>query len=186
LLELCLGQAAALGQAGHDELSRHRKHGAGRARAYDPTLWDTALCGEYEGSLGSAAQPSIEPTTRAVAEPVAEPTKEPTTSQQNAVEKAADYLSSASFSRSGLIKQLKYEGFTTKQATFGTDAQNANWNEQAAKAAAGYLETSSFSRSGLISQLKYEGLPPNKPPTGSTRSDCSAETQILIARRVNR
>jgi hypothetical protein len=132
------------------------------ARAYDPTLWDTTLCGEYKGSLGTAGQPTSEPaaeaTTEAVAEPATEPTKELTVSQQNAVGKAADYLSYSSFSRSGLIKQLKFEGFTTKDATFGVDAQKANWNEQAAKKAAEYLGTSSFSRSGLIKQLKFEGF----------------------------
>ncbi|GIF18000.1 hypothetical protein Ate02nite_07300 [Paractinoplanes tereljensis] len=132
------------------------------ARAYDPALWDTAVCGDYKGSLGSAGQPTTEPiveaTTEAVAEPTAKPTKELTVSQQNAVDKAADYLSYSAFSRSGLIKQLKFEGFSTKQATFGVDAQKANWNEQAAKKAADYLETSSFSRSGLIGQLKFEGF----------------------------
>ncbi|XVU28441.1 Ltp family lipoprotein [Actinoplanes sp. CA-054009] len=132
------------------------------SRAYEPALWDTALCGDYQGSLGSEAQPTAEPTpeatTEAVAEPTAEPTKELTVSQENAVEKAADYLSSSAFSRSGLIKQLKFEGFSTKDATFGVDAQKTNWNEQAAKKAADYLSYSSFSRSGLIKQLKFEGF----------------------------
>ena len=127
-------------------------------RAYDPALWDTALCGEYGGSLGSAGQPAAEATTEAAVEPAAKPTKELTVSQQNAVDKAADYLSSSPFSRSGLIKQLKFEGFSTKDATFGVEAQKANWSEQAAKKAAEYLETSAFSRSGLINQLKFEGF----------------------------
>jgi hypothetical protein len=139
-------------------------------RAYDPALWDPALCGEYGGSLGSAGDTATEPaaaattepiaetTTEPVAEPTTEPTKKLTVSQQNAVEKAADYLSYSSFSRPGLIKQLKFEGFSTKDATFGTDAQKANWNEQAAKKAADYLDTGSFSRSALISQLKFEGF----------------------------
>ncbi|MCY1137050.1 Ltp family lipoprotein [Actinoplanes sp. Pm04-4] len=134
-------------------------------RPYDPTLWDTTLCGEYHGNLGSAGQPTTEaaeavtePTTEVIAEPTTEPTEELTVSQQNAVDTAADYLSSSSFSRSGLIKQLKYEGFSTKDATFGVNAQKADWNEQAAGKAADYLESSSFSRSGLIKQLKFEGF----------------------------
>jgi hypothetical protein len=133
---------------------------AAGVRAYDPALWDTTVCGEYQGGLAPTSQPSIEATeaTEAVAEPASEPTKELTDSQQNAVEKAADYLSYSSFSRSGLIKQLKFEGFSTKQATFGVDAQKANWNEQAAKKAGEYLENGSFSRSGLIEQLKFEGF----------------------------
>ena len=77
--------------------------------------------------------------------------------QSNARKKAASYLSLSAFSRSGLIKQLEYEGYSNADATFGTDAQNADWNKQAAKAAANYLSLTSFSRSGLIEQLVYEG-----------------------------
>jgi hypothetical protein len=62
------------------------------------------------------------------------------------------------FSRSGLISQLEFEGFSSSEATYGTDAQNADWNAQAAKKAASYLRTSAFSRSGLISQLEFEGF----------------------------
>ncbi|WP_157437527.1 Ltp family lipoprotein [Actinoplanes subtropicus] len=129
-------------------------------RAYDPALWDTTVCGEYQGGLAPTSQPAVEATeaTEAVAEPASEPTKELTDSQQNAVEKAADYLSYSSFSRSGLIKQLEFEGFSTKDATFGVDAQKANWNEQAVKKAAEYLDNGSFSRSGLIKQLEFEGF----------------------------
>ncbi len=36
--------------------------------------------------------------------------------------KAKSYLEYTSFSRSGLIRQLKYEGFTAKQATHGANA----------------------------------------------------------------
>ena len=138
-------------------------------RAYDAKPSDTTLCGEYNRDLESRGQPTIEPApaTEAVAEPTAKPTKELTVSQQNAVDKAADYLSYSAFSRSGLIKQLKYEGFSTTDATFGTDAQKANWNEQGAKKAADYLEDSSFSRSGLIKQLKYEGFSTKQATLGT-------------------
>ena len=77
--------------------------------------------------------------------------------QANARQSASDYLSTAGFSRSGLIDQLKFEGFSVKDATYGVDAVHANWNEQAAKTAADYLDTQAFSRSGLIEQLEYEG-----------------------------
>ncbi|GAB2582649.1 hypothetical protein Aab01nite_60160 [Paractinoplanes abujensis] len=101
---------------------------------------------------------AAKPTEAAPAEPVDEPEQKLSVSQQNAVDKAADYLSYMAFSRSGLIKQLKFEGFSTKDATVGVDAQKANWNEQAAKKAQEYLDSSSFSRSGLIKQLKFEGF----------------------------
>ncbi len=81
-----------------------------------------------------------------------------TVSQANARESAESYLNTSSFSHSGLIKQLKYEGFSQQDATYGVNALNADWNEQAAKSAESYLNTSSFSRSSLITQLKYEGF----------------------------
>jgi hypothetical protein len=57
-----------------------------------------------------------------------------------------------------LIGQLEYEGFSTSDATYGVDAQNADWNAQAAKTAKSYLKVSSFSRIGLIEQLIFEGF----------------------------
>ena len=81
-----------------------------------------------------------------------------TISQSNAHQKAESYLGISSFSRKGLIEQLVYEGFTQADATYGVDALNADWNEQAAKKAASYLSISSFSRSGLIDQLVYDGF----------------------------
>ena len=42
--------------------------------------------------------------------------------EQNAREMAADYLDYSAFSRSGLIDQLEFEGFTTTQAQYGANA----------------------------------------------------------------
>ena len=78
--------------------------------------------------------------------------------QSNARKKAASYLSYSSFSRSGLIKQLEFEGFSNTEATFGADALNTDWNKQAAKKAESYLSYSAFSLSGLIEQLVFEGF----------------------------
>ena len=97
------------------------------------------------------------PTTTTVAESVGE---------RNARESAADYLEYSSFSRSGLIGQLEFEGFTPAQAEYGVDAVDADWNEQAALSAADYLEYSSFSRSGLIGQLEFEGFTPAQAEYG--------------------
>jgi hypothetical protein len=96
-----------------------------------------------------------------------------TTSQANARQKAADYLDYDAFSRSGLIKQLMYEGFTEADATYGVDAQNANWNEQAAKKAADYLNYDSFSRDSLIQQLEYEGFTPTQAQYGVSTTGLS-------------
>lgn len=78
--------------------------------------------------------------------------------QQNAIGSAQQYLEFSAFSRSGLIDQLEYEGYSTEDATFAVDSLNVDWNEQAAKSARQYLEYTSFSRSGLIDQLVYEGF----------------------------
>ena len=88
----------------------------------------------------------------------APPMPSETLSQQNARQMAADYLDYTAFSRTGLIKQLEFEGFTQADAAYGVDALFVDWNEQAAKMAAQYLDYTSFSRSGLVGQLVYEGF----------------------------
>ena len=55
------------------------------------------------------------PTTKA-------PVPIETIGQQNAREKAESYLNSSSFSRSGLIDQLLYEGFSQAEAEYGVKA----------------------------------------------------------------
>ena len=81
-----------------------------------------------------------------------------TTGQQNALRSAANYLNTMAFSKSGLIDQLEYEGYSTEEATYAVENCGADWNEQAAKSAQNYINTMSFSRSGLIDQLIYEGF----------------------------
>jgi hypothetical protein len=84
--------------------------------------------------------------------------KEPTTGEKNAVRKAEQYLSIIAFSRTGLIKQLKYEGFTEAESVYAVDNVEVDWKEQAKKKAEQYLSIMAFSRTGLINQLKYEGF----------------------------
>jgi uncharacterized lipoprotein YmbA len=81
-----------------------------------------------------------------------------TQSQEQAVGKAADYLETSHFSKKGLIKQLKFEGFSRHDAEFGVAHVEVNWKEQAAGKAKDYLEYTHFSRSGLIHQLRFEGF----------------------------
>ena len=115
-------------------------------------------------SLPTAANSGSTTTTSTVAIAITTtstttaPLQAGTVSQRNAVSKAASYLRSSAFSRSGLIGQLEYEGFTNSDATYGVDAQNTDWNAQAVKKGSSYLRTSSFSRTSLIGQLEYEGF----------------------------
>lgn len=77
---------------------------------------------------------------------------------QNALDKAESYLDSMAFSKKGLKKQLKYEGYTAKEVKYAINHITVNWNEQASQKARDYLDSMSFSKSGLIKQLKYEGF----------------------------
>ncbi|RWZ60127.1 hypothetical protein EQV77_02215 [Halobacillus fulvus] len=97
-------------------------------------------------------------------EPVEEEPSEPemTLAQQNAIGAAEDYISFSGFSRTGLIEQLEFEGFSTEDATFAVDNIQVDWNEQAVISAEQYLDTMSFSRSGLIEQLEFEGYTPEQ------------------------
>ena len=55
-----------------------------------------------------------------------------TAGQENARRTAESYLDFSAFSRSGLIKQLTFEGYSEADATYAVDAVAVNWNEQAA------------------------------------------------------
>jgi hypothetical protein len=116
-------------------------------------------------STDEATEPEVteEPTPEVTEEPEPEVTEEPagpveTIGQSNAVDKANSYLEFSAFSRSGLIDQLEFEGFSTADATYAVDNIIVDWNEQAAKKAESYLEFSSFSKSGLYDQLIFEGF----------------------------
>src|SRR5690606_36944305 len=89
----------------------------------------------------STATPAATPTPTSTPTPTPTPTEPSLTfSQQNAVNKARQYLSFTSFSREGLIGQLEYEQFSTEDATFAVDYLNVDWNEQAALKAQEYLD----------------------------------------------
>jgi hypothetical protein len=127
-----------------------------------------------------ATSPAATPTTRPPVSPTpthsAAPTHTPdptppiSVEQKNATRSAQDYLSGQSFSRSGLIAQLKYEGFSAKSATAAVDSLHADWNAQAALTAKDYLALQGFSRKGLISQLKYDGFTTAQATYGATKA----------------
>lgn len=93
-----------------------------------------------------------------------------TMSQQNARNKAGDYLEFAAFSRSGLIDQLVFEKYSPADATWAVDHMTVNWNEQAAKKAKDYLDMTSFSRPGLVDQLIFEGYTPAQAEYGVSKT----------------
>lgn len=81
-----------------------------------------------------------------------------TRGEKNALAKAKAYLKIMAFSKKGLIKQLKFDGFTSKEAKYGAGKCGANWKKQAAKKAKEYLNIMPFSKEGLIKQLKFDGF----------------------------
>ena len=81
-----------------------------------------------------------------------------TMGEKNALKKARDYFNVGNFSYSGLIKQLRYNGFSNSEATFAADHCGADWKMQAALKAQAYLSLMPFSSSGLAEQLQYEGF----------------------------
>ena len=105
---------------------------------------------------------SLEPAAGTVVEPGSALTlrtrPEQTVAQSNAVRSASNYLSFMPFSRTGLIRQLEFEGFSRADATYAVDEITVDWNEQAARSAQNYLNFMAFSRAGLIRQLEFEGF----------------------------
>ncbi len=81
-----------------------------------------------------------------------------TAGQRNALSQAKSYLRTMPFSKKGLKKQLKFEGYTNSEANYGVNHCGANWKKQAVAKAKSYLKTMSFSRARLKQQLIFEGF----------------------------
>lgn len=102
--------------------------------------------GESRGGRQNAEV--VEAESRAATEP--ECSADHSVSQAQAICSAESYLAFTAFPRTGLIEQLKFEGFSGDDATCGAENVTVAWMEQAALSAEGYLDFTSFSRSGLI------------------------------------
>jgi hypothetical protein len=108
----------------------------------------------------------VEPTDSTLGVTADAPKPVYTLAQQNAIGKAESYLSHMPFSRTGLIGQLEYEGYSNADAVFGVDHVTVDWNEQAGLKAKSYLSHMTFSRQGLYDQLAYEGYTPEQIEAG--------------------
>lgn len=110
-----------------------------------------------------------------------EPAVAPSTSgEEEALDRAYDYLHSLAFSYEGLVDQLEYEGFTYSEATYAADNCGADWYQQALLKAWDYLESLPFSYSGLIDQLEYEGFTYDQAVYGA--DNCEADWYEEAAR----
>lgn len=116
-------------------------------------------------TTATSAAPVIPTDTPGVPAPGAEPVErttapapDTTRAQSNAVRAARDYLGIMAFSRSGLIDQLEFDGYSAADATAAVDQISPDWNAQAAAAAEEYLDIMPLSRSELIDQLEFDGF----------------------------
>ena len=159
----CLNQWKRRSATSHTPKENHEPHAQDRGRVVLAVIMLTVGCGAIVAGSADEIEKEIavhSPSTIDDPTAEAEDSEYPgeTAAQENARRSAEGYLGTTAFSRSGLIQQLEFEGYSTADATYGVDAVSPDWNEQAAKSAETYLDTSSFSRSGLIDQLKFEGF----------------------------
>lgn len=119
--------------------------------------------GPSRATTTTTAPPPPPPTTTTVPPP---PPESPEVS--NARRHAESYLETMPFSRSGLIDQLEFEGYSSDAATTAVDGLGADWHAQAIRSAQSYLDVMPFSHSGLVDQLIYEGYTPDQAEHGVT------------------
>ncbi|ACZ31542.1 protein of unknown function DUF1535 [Xylanimonas cellulosilytica DSM 15894] len=100
--------------------------------------------------------------------------------QTEALSRAQSYLKYLWFSRAGLIDQLKWEGYSTADATIAVDRTGTNWNSEAVGMARAYLDTMAFSRSGLVDQLLYEGFTAAQAEYGVANSGANWSEQAWL------
>ena len=127
----------------------------------------------------SQEMPKTESVTASPTVPATQAVPNVSLGEQNALKKALSYLRFTAFSYNGLIDQLKYEGFTQSEATYGADNCGADWNAQATSKAQNYLRTSAFSYKGIIEQLEYDGFTHEQAVYGA--DTCGADWNVQAA-----
>ncbi len=140
-------------------------------RAYSKPIIDSIVIAP---SQAEAAEQSQQENTQEPQEEQQVPADDGATlGQKNALKQAQSYLSFKGFSYSGLVEQLKFEGYSDEEATYAADYCGADWNEQALHSAKDYLSFKGFSASGLKSQLEYEGFTSDQAQYGV--DNCGAD-----------
>ena len=92
---------------------------------------------------------------------------------------ARAYLASESFSRFGLIEQLRFDGFSLLDAEEAVDALLADWSEEAAKSAKWFLDEGGYSEVRLIDQLESEGFSTDEARAGLESLDVDWVQQAI-------
>ena len=117
----------------------------------------TPTTGALKATATPTPSPKVTPTKAAVKVTPKPAAPTLTVAQANALGAAEDYLDYAGFSKKGLIKQLAFEGYETKDIDAALATMKVDWNAEAAESAKAYVDMTHFSRSGLIKQLRFEG-----------------------------
>lgn len=86
---------------------------------------------------------------------------------QQAAGSAQSYIDMSGFSRSELVDQLVYEGYTPDQAESGVSSLSVDYSEQARRSTQSYLDLMPMSRAELVDQLIYEGYTPDEAAAGA-------------------
>ncbi|MDN5573970.1 MAG: Ltp family lipoprotein [Micrococcales bacterium] len=86
---------------------------------------------------------------------------------QQAAGSAQSYIDMSGFSRSELVDQLVYEGYTPDQAESGVSSLSVDYSEQARRSTQSYLDLMPMSRAELVDQLIYEGYTPEEAAAGA-------------------
>jgi hypothetical protein len=120
-----------------------------------------AACDVEESAPGEIHSEATTATGTTVAEPEVAPELE------QAVRQAESYLGFTSFAPSGLVEQLKFEGYPPETAQAAVDSLTVDWDEQARLKAADYLDFSAFSCQGLVDQLAFEGFTSEQAQQGA-------------------
>lgn len=123
--------------------SEETNEGRSGSQAGSPSAKNPVAIGKSSGGSTSQTQPS---------------TTLETALQREARAVAQSYYESSWFSRSGMIEQLEFEGFSFDDSVYGVDSLGVDWNAEAIGMADSYIESSWFSRIGLIDQLEFEGF----------------------------
>ena len=126
--------------------------------ACDASGSDADRVAELEQQVADLQEEANAPTTDMTVAPAPTSASQLNRAEENAIRSAESYLQFAAFSRSGLINQLEFEGFTNAEATLAVDSLGVDWNKQAMLSAESYLDYSAFSQSGLVEQLEFEGF----------------------------
>ena len=97
------------------------------------------------------------------------PPQQYTASQQSAIQRAQDNLSSGEhFSYQGLIDQLEFDKFSADEAAFAVNHITVDWNQQAAGKAQDYMNSiGGFSCGSLVSQLEFDKFTPAQAQYGA-------------------